>query len=422
MSWFVIAFLLAFAGMYFLQRKHWRDAMKKNLTYRFEFSTDEVFVGEYLYLDQVVENTGDHPISFLKMETLLPEGLKVVLTADEGKKRDETVQSVQSVFILPAHGKVSRRWRIVTETRGHYTARTVQMHVISHDAIGMDTYSMRMQPTVSAKDHLTVLPVAAEWLTQMALAPSYTGDRHTQRGLVQDPLSICGIREYQPTDPLNMMDWKQTARMGEMMVRLTDIQQNDSYHIVLNMQSTIIEPNYPEISTPAYVEDCISLCASLLDSAIRRNIPVRLMANIDPNVLPHEKPNETANEEVFGSSVHEGELGKHIFASEQFNDKSSVIEAYRILAKLPMRLSLPTERLLQDILEHPFLYAQNGHIVFVTSFVDQRMVNFHRAMAEQGINVIFYVMTSYQNAPQMPSEVEAYFRYSRWTGGVGYAS
>ena len=410
MSWFVIAFLLAFVAVYFLQRKRWRMVVEKELSYHFEFSTDEVFSGEYLYLDQVVVNNSDRTISFLKMETLLPEGLKVVLTAEDEKGRDETVQSVQSVFLLPPHGQVSRRWRIVAETRGLYTAQTVQMHVISHDAIGMSTYSMRMQPEASPKDHLTVLPVAAEWLTQMALSPSFTGERTTPKGLVQDPMSICGVREYEPFDPLNTVDWKQTARLGRMMVKKMEVQQNDSYHIVLNMQSVIIEPDFPEISAPAYVEDCISLCASLLDSAIRRNIPVRLMANTEPSEL------------LGGSRVHDGRLGCHIFASEQFSDKSSVIEAYRILAKLPMKLSLPTERLLTDIIENPYLYAQGGNIVFVTPFVDQRMVNFHRVMTEQGVNVIFYIMTSYQNALNMPPEVEAYFRHSQWRGGVGYAS
>ena len=73
-------------------------------------------------------------------------------------------------------------------------------------------------------------------------------------------------------------------------------------------------------------------------------------------------------------------------------------------------------------MEHPYLYSQGGSIVFVTPFVDQRMVNFHRAMAEQGVNVIFYILTSYQNALNMPPEVEAYFRHSQWKGGVGYAS
>ncbi len=410
MSWFVIAFLLAFTMVYFLQRKRWRAVVENELSYRFEFSTDEVFAGEYLYLDQVVINNSDRSISFLKMETLLPEGLKVVLAAEDGKGRDETVQSVQSVFLLPPHGQVSRRWRIVAEVRGHYTAQTVQMHVISHDAIGMSTYSMRMQPEASVKDRLTVLPIAAEWLTQMALSPSFAGERTTSKGLVQDPMSICGVREYEPFDPLNTVDWKQTARLGRMMVKKLEVQQNDSYHIVLNMQSVIIEPEFPEISAPAYVENCISLCASLLDSAIRRNIPVRLMANTEPCEL------------LGGGRVHDGPLGCHIFASEQFTDKSSVMEAYRILAKLPMKLSLPTERLLEDIMENPYLYSQGGNIVFVTPFVDQRMVNFHRAMADQGVNVIFYVMTSYQNALTLPPEMEAYFRYSHWKGGVGYAS
>ena len=410
MSWFVVAFLLAFSAVYFLQKKRWHKVVESDLSYRFEFSTDEVFAGGYLYLDQVVSNNGDRTISFLKMETLLPQGLKVLLAAEDEKGRDEIVQSVQSVFLLPPHGQVARRWRIVAETRGHYTAQSVQVHVISHDVMGMSTFSTRMQAEVSAKDHLTVLPVASEWLSQMALAPSFAGERTTSKGLVQDPMSVCGVREYEPFDPLNTVDWKQTARLGRMMVKKLEVQQNDNYHIVLNMQSVIIEPEFPEISAPAYTEDCISLCASLLDSAIRSNIPVRLMANTAPSEL------------LGGGRVHDGALGCHIFASEQFSDKSSVIEAYRILAKLPLKLSLPTERLLEDIMENPYLYARGGNIVFVTPFLDQRMVNFHRAMADQGVNVIFYVMTSYQNALSLPPEVEAYFRHSQWKGGVGYAS
>ncbi len=407
--WLVIFFIPAFFISYVIMRELWKRQINDALTYHFEFTAEEVFAGEYLYLDQLVINNTDKTIPYIKTETLLPQGLKVVLT-DSETQTEELLQSVQSVFSLPPRSQVSRRWRLVTETRGTYTAQSVQVIIVSHDATGTASHSRQLHPEPSLRGTLTVLPAPAEWLTQMALAPSYTGERTTPQGLIFDPMTVCGIREYQTYDALNTVDWKQSARLGRMMVRKTEVQQNDSYNLVLNMQSIIVEPRSGDISAPAYIEDCISLCASLLDSAVRRNIPVRLMANTPPG------------EHLPGCSMHEGTIGSQIFQSEEFSTKNSLMDAYRILAKIPMVMSVPFERLLDDMTDHPERYARGGHIVMVSAFLNQRMVNFHRVMKEREINVIFYVVTAYQNALDIPPDVEAYFRISQWVGGVGYAS
>lgn len=406
MSWLILAFAGCFLVAYFFSARIFRKRMETGLQCHCEFSSDEVFAGEFLYLDQIVINTTDRTIPFLKMETLLPEGLKIVL--DESEKKDEEVNSTESMWVLKAHCQVRRRWRIVAKKRGVYTTQQIQMHVVSLDILGLRSYSERLIPEVGSHSQVTVLPFGSEWITQIALSPSFSGERTVPHGLIHDPMTVCGIRVYENYDPLNTVDWKQTARLGYMVVRQTEVRQNDSFNLVLNMQSTLIEPRPPELSAPHYIEDCISICASLIDSAIRRNLPIRLFANTLPDGLP-------------GSALRDDEIGSQIFCSEEFESGNHTLETYRMLAQIPLHMTIPIERMMDDILANPQLYVRGGNLVMVTTFLDRRMLDFHGMMKKMGINVIFFVITSYQNAMVIPSDVDVYFKPSKKVGGTGYA-
>ena len=401
-----ISFVCCLLMIYFFMLRNWKKNIGAGLEYHCEFSCGEVFSGEYLYLDQIIINTTNRTIPFLKVETLMPEGIKIVL---EGSgKQDEEVHSVESLWFLKPHCKVSRRWRIITEKRGVYTTQQIQTHVISNDVIGFNGFSKKILPQKSPCSQVIVLPCASDWITQIALSHSYSGERTVTHGLIHDPMTVCGVRAYEQYDPLNTVDWKQSAKLGYMVVRQTEVIQNDSYNVVLNMQSTLIEPHPPEISVPYYIEDCISICSSLLNSAIRRNIPVRLFAN-------------TLSDGLLGTPIRNDEVGHQIFCSEEFENGSMVMQMYRLLAQIPLYMTLPIERMIDDILAHPHLYARGGNLIVITTFLDQRMVDFHGMMRKTGVNVVFYVITSYQNARKIPSDVEVYFKPSQREGGVGYA-
>ncbi|MBR5616215.1 MAG: hypothetical protein IKW66_05280 [Clostridia bacterium] len=118
----------------------------------------------------------------------------------------------------------------------------------------------------------------------------------------------------------------------------------------------------------------------------------------------------------------EDEVGRQIFCSEEYRRQAQVIRAYRMLAALPLQMTLPVERLLDDIIARPHHYARGGNIVFVTAFLNDRMLGFHKAMRERGIQVIFFVATTNNNAVDIPSDVPVYFRVTQWIGGVGHAS
>ena len=405
MNLLYILLCVAFGLAYYWVRFQWHKRMTVALEYRYEFSTDEIFEGDYFYLEQVIVNRSDKDVSFLKMETTVPFGMRIVLVADDiGQKRDELLQTVQGIFTIPAHAELIRRFRVISERRGFLDASSVQLHVIVQDVLGMSSYSCRLQPQPSAKGTLLVLPKPTEVIKHMALSPTYAGELTKPRGILADPMVFCGIREYEMHDSLNMVDWKQTARLGQMMVRKNETQINDCFNIVLNMQSVPIEPNPPHLSSPQLVEECISICCSLLDTAIRRNIPVRLMANTEP-------------QESIGTKLSNDEIGGQIFASDEFASGDSVLQAYRMLSVLPMQMSVPTEALLDDIVTHPETYVRGEHIVFVSCYFDGRLLEFHRTMKEMGYRVVFYAMSAFQNPIELPEDLELYYRWSEWKGG-----
>ena len=387
MTWLILLFFAAFGVAYLLRRRRGKAELEAALEYRFSFEADEVFRGEYLILCQTVINRSARPIPFLKLETLMPEGLELVLAGE----KTETVRSAESIWTLRPEEQIERRWRVLAKKRGIYAAESVELQAVSNDPLGANEFSLLLKPAEGGTSPRRGLPCAAGESRSLALTAAYAG-----------------VRAYTPSVPLGSVDWKQSAKLGYPVVRQCEAVRNDAYQVVLNMQTVLIEPHPPAVTSPQYLEDCITVCASLLDSAAGRNIPVRLFANTDPAGLSS------------GSAAGEDGIAANIFASEEYRTGDNLLEAYRTLAELPLTMSVPVEQMMDEMLADPGHYTGGGNMVFVTTYLDGRMLNFAAAMRESGVRVIFFVLTSGQNAPQIPEEIPVYFRLSKWTGGVGY--
>ena len=395
MLWILISFVLSFIAVYLIGRKRFRKRTPLSLKYHFEFDRDEVFAGETLYLDQVIENVSDRDISFLQFETTLPDGLKFIF--DSGGK-PEYESTAANVSDLSAHSRLSRRWRVTAVKRGMYTAGQVLLRWITNDALGMDELSDKIDSGPSGKGTLTVLPRALDNISELILSPTYTGVRTVENGLLEDPMSFCGIRDYDVHDSFRSIAWKQSTRLGRLVVHRHETPRDDRFNIVLNMQSVIIEPHPPELNEPDRIEPCVSVTASLLDHFMRQGSTTKLIANTDPDALS-------------GSPLRKDGTGSRIFQSDEFSKKDSVMQAFRVLAQLPPRISVTVEQMMDDILAYPECYVRDGNLVFVTAFVNARMITFHNLMKEKGCKVVFYTCGSRHEYVQFPRDVEIYVKY-----------
>ena len=246
MTWLILLFFAAFGVAYLLRRRRGKAELEAALEYRFSFEADEVFRGEYLTLCQTVINRSARPIPFLKLETLMPEGLELVLAGE----KEETVRSAESIWTLRPEEQIERRWRVLAKKRGIYAAESVELHAVSNDPLGANEFSLLLNSAEGGGSTLRVLPCAVEEIRNLALTAALTGDASRPQGILRDPMAYAGVRAYTPSDPLGSVDWKQSAKLGYPVVRQCEAVRNDAYQVVLNMQTVIIEPHPPAVTSP----------------------------------------------------------------------------------------------------------------------------------------------------------------------------
>ncbi len=397
-----IAIIAAVFLMLMFQSRIWRAYAMKDLEYRVEVSADEVFEDEEIYVYEELRNNKLLPLPFLKVDTELPEGLAFHLFEEEGGgTRDVYPRVVHSVFVLRSRQMIRRRWRVKCDVRGTYTLGSVTM--LADDVFGLTPVVKILEPSEGGKNTVVVLPRAVDLEKEFSSSRYTSGDFLVQTSLLTDPLLRAGVRDYLPGDPMNRINWTQSAVHGALMTNVEEFTNRHQFNILMNMQGRDIEKVIPgPPSVRGTVELCMTVAASILDSVSSENVPVRLIINTPP--------------EQFGEDVSDMEyaeddpVGSKIFVSPPFKGRSQVLGALRMLAQAELMISVPVEKMLDHILAHPHAYTGGGNIVFISAYLSERMVNFAYAMRRLGITVVFYITSTNLNVTLIPEDIEVHYK------------
>ena len=99
------------------------------------------------------------------------------------------------------------------------------------------------------------------------------GDILTRRYTYEDPFEFQGIRPYQPYDSMRDVNWKATARTGELRTNLHGYTVRQEVCLLLNLESeTMIE--YAQLR-----EESIRIANSLSEMLLAQGIPVGIYSN-----------------------------------------------------------------------------------------------------------------------------------------------
>jgi len=401
-----ITLILALLFVYLFQYVVYKKYAYTNITYRVTLQTNEVFEGDEIYIYEEITNNKWLPIPFVKVDTELPEGLTFQIAEEDpstGKFRMTHPRVIQSLFVLRSFEMIRRRWRVQCDTRGTYTLGKVTMLV--NDILGTNNQAKIFEPEAGKENRIVVLPKAI-WLEKEFTSSIYnSGDIIVQRSLISDPLYRAGVREYSPGDPMNRINWLKTAANNTLMVNIEEFTQRYAFNIIMNMQSRDMEKNIPGKPTaPAFVEMCITVVSSVLDRVSSDMIPIRVISNTPPDGF---------GENVNACIEETDEIGKNIFVSPPFQGRSDMISALRMLAQMELMISVPIEKMLDHIAANPYTYTSGGNILFVSSFINERMINFFYAMRKEGIQVVFYITGTHNNAVIIPEDVEVHYKIYR---------
>lgn len=188
--------------------------------------------GEATTVDVTVTNRRGWPIPWIFVEDLHPAHC-----AREGT-------NTQLAILMPGRS-LQFRYRLTCPRRGYHRIGPTVLE--SGDLFGLQ----KRFRTGRSQDYISVLPTVAYIETFTIGARRPQGPVRISNRIYEDPTRISGLREYAPGDPLNKINWKASARTGELYVK-----QNEPSNV---LGATLILDLHDDAYVPEGKEERVEL-------------------------------------------------------------------------------------------------------------------------------------------------------------------
>lgn len=192
---------------------YWHRHVLRHLVVRQQIIPQHLFFGEEIVLSVSIENQKLLPVSWLRFENAITPILTIL--AKHSSQR-ETISQVENMSVLWSFQRLTRRYRMRCYSRGSYIIGPVTLH--SSDPFGW----LECELTIPLHTTFLVYPllVPPEALGLPSLHPF--GEDATSRRLLEDPLRVIGVRDYQLGDDPRRIHWKATAHAGTLRSKIYD--------------------------------------------------------------------------------------------------------------------------------------------------------------------------------------------------------
>lgn len=262
----LILLLAAVGAAWLLQHLLYKKNWEKGLSAELEFTDSYVYEGDLSYLKQTVTNAKYLPLPALEVRFFADRNLNM-----QGEARENTSVSDNSyqreVFSLWGRQQVIRKIPFLCEKRGIYEIKRSEL-------VGYDlTYSSSYYTECAQNTRLYVYPGRVDVRKIRLVCQAISGAVLAKQRLYPDPFEFSGIREYERTDPMNLINWKASAKTGGLMVNQLDSTTNVQLTVILDVEDKNIL-KYEEL-----VEESIRITASLSALLIQQGMEFRLVSN-----------------------------------------------------------------------------------------------------------------------------------------------
>ena len=252
----------------------WYHHALRHLLVRQQVTPQHLFFGEEVVLALRIENQKLFPVPWLSFEDNVTPILPIL--AKHSSQR-EHVGQINSAWVLWPLQRVTRRYRLRCAARGCYTFGPVTLR--TSDPFGW----LEREVTVPLYDTLLVYPLLAP-PAAFGLAPLHpSGEAATAHHLLEDPLRVMGVRDYQPGDDPRRIHWKATAHAGALRSKVYEYSNQQRVLLLLDTgnASTLWMAMDADMQ-----EFCIAAAASLAVWALDEGYMVGLLTNCAIRTLP----------------------------------------------------------------------------------------------------------------------------------------
>jgi uncharacterized protein (DUF58 family) len=353
----IVLVLLLLTALILLQLFVYRSFALSNLDAEICFSTSEANCGDDIIISESIMNRKKLPLFMLIIKFEAPRQLQF---PDMTNTALSDLYYREDLISLGGWKQHIRHITVRCKKRGYYEFE--RLSVATSDPLLLS----RITATYVCSSSLTVLPRLLNSPDIEALFIQSVGDTVSRFSLVRDPFSFSGIREYQPWDSFNKINWHASARKGDLMVNTSDSTISQEVTILLNVRK------YSANGKTELIEKAISLAYSFSLYCIRESLPISLISN-GKDIL-----SDCAIDTPHGSSENHGhQIG---------------LDLARIDLK---RAPLPFDPLLKNAA----IAASSGSIVIISANYDSSMQSAILALIHSGKKAVWVVPRSAGTAP-----------------------
>lgn len=262
--WFIIITVIV---LYIQRRVYLRHGLH-NIEYERYFSDETAFVGDEIHMVECISNKKLLPIPWLRLESRIDPALKFQSQNDLDIKYGEYHKSF---FSMGSYKRITRKHRIKCDRRGFYSLNSAV--ITCGDALGMEETCKNIE----LSSNLLVYPGAIRMEEILFPVHNWLGEIVVKRWIVEDPFIISGVRDYNYGDPLNQINWKATARSGEIKVHNLEHTSSPSLMIYLNVDDSENVQGY--VANRDIIEKGITYAASIAHYALAKGIETGFGSN-----------------------------------------------------------------------------------------------------------------------------------------------
>lgn len=255
----IVAFLL-----FVLEQQLYKKLWSRGLRVTVKFKKDSIFEGEESSLLEIVENRKYLPLSMLKVKfqtsrNLIFESGKGSRTTDQYYRND--------VFQIGGGERVTRNLPFTGGRRGFY-------RIDSCDLVAADLFlTTQMVESLPVNASLYVYPKPFDSREFHLSLRQLNGEVLSKRHLLEDPFEYRGIREYQPFDDMRSVNWKATAKTGDLKVNQKNYTALKAVRVFLNLEDTGI------LKKEDSVEGSLRVAAGLCEYFLSQGMQVACYGN-----------------------------------------------------------------------------------------------------------------------------------------------
>lgn len=255
----LIGFLLLW-----VQRSLYEKLWRKSLYVSVSFGKEPLFEGEQGELKEIIENKKRLPLSMLKVKFKTDRHL---LFGNEKGSRTTDQYYRNDVFRIGGGERVTRTLKFRGGRRGYYTIDEVSL-------VASDLFFLsQLVADVPLKTEVYIYPRPYDAARLRQSLIQMNGEMLSRRHLLEDPFEYRGIREYQPYDDMRSINWKATAKTGDLKVNQRNYTSLKSVRIFFNIQDDNI------LKKDDAVEMTLRIVASLCQIFLKQGIQVSCYGN-----------------------------------------------------------------------------------------------------------------------------------------------